>query len=223
MKNKHDVRIDRTKLHPWLDYKLGLLLKECEKKGIYLIITEGFRTVAYQDSLYAQGRTKPGKVVTNAKGKDYSSQHQWHIAFDIAMNYDVDGNGKITDDTWNEKGFKAVAKIAKSSKVGLAWGGDWKNPVDTPHLYLKKWGNTTKKLKEKYGNPDNFKKTFTAKVHGTNNGLNIWNKYHTKIKKKKVPNGKTVQIMYTKTYPFGKFSKVVYGDTVGLMKSKYLK
>ena len=45
MKKQHDVRIDRSKLHPWLDYKLGLLLKECEKKGIYLIITEGFRTV----------------------------------------------------------------------------------------------------------------------------------------------------------------------------------
>ena len=41
MKKKHDVRIDRTKLHPWLDYRLGILLKKCAKKGLYLIITEG--------------------------------------------------------------------------------------------------------------------------------------------------------------------------------------
>ncbi|MEE0293756.1 MAG: M15 family metallopeptidase, partial [Eubacterium sp.] len=82
----HDIRIDRSKLHPWLNYKLTLLLNQCEKKGIYLIITQGFRSKAEQDSLYAQGRTKPGNIVTNAKGNDYSSQHQWGIAFDIAIN-----------------------------------------------------------------------------------------------------------------------------------------
>ena len=77
MKNQHDVRIDRSKLHPWLDYKLSLLLRNCEKQEIFLIITEGFRTVAYQDELYAKGRTKPGNIVTNAKGSTYSSQHMW--------------------------------------------------------------------------------------------------------------------------------------------------
>lgn len=223
MKNQHDVRIDRSKLHPWLDYKLSLLLSNCEKQGIFLIVTEGFRTVTYQDELYAQGRTKPGAIVTGARGKDYASQHQFGIAFDIAMNYDVDGDGKITDDTWNEKGFMKVAKIAKSSKVGLAWGGNWKSFVDTPHFYLKKWGDTTKKLKKQYGTPDNFKKTWKKKVTGTKKGLNIWNKTHTKVLKKKLPNGTKVEVMYTKTYPFGKFAKVRYGGIVGLMAAKYLK
>ena len=32
--NKHDVRIDREKLHPWLNHKLGLLLKECAKQSM---------------------------------------------------------------------------------------------------------------------------------------------------------------------------------------------
>lgn len=73
MKKEHDIRIDRTKLHPLLDYRLETLLKKCAKKGIYLIITEGFRTKEYQDVLYAKGRTKPGKIVTNAKGSTYSS------------------------------------------------------------------------------------------------------------------------------------------------------
>lgn len=41
MKKEHDVRIDRSKLHPWMDYKLTCLLRECGKKGIYLIVTEG--------------------------------------------------------------------------------------------------------------------------------------------------------------------------------------
>ena len=214
MKN-HDVRIDRSKLHPWIDHKLGLLLKECKKQGIYLIVTEGFRTVEYQDSLYAKGRTKPGKVVTNAKGNSYSSQHQWGIAFDIAIN-----DKKLL---YDDKTIKKVAKIAKSSKVGLAWGGDWKSIVDMPHFYLKKWGSTTEKLKEKYETPDKFKKTFTAKVTGTKKGLSIWDKTHTKVKKKKLPNGTKVEVMYTKTYPFGRFTKVRYGESVGLMKAKYLK
>ena len=46
----------------------------------------GIRSKAEQDALYAQGRTKKGSIVTNAKGSDYSSQHQWGIAFDIAIN-----------------------------------------------------------------------------------------------------------------------------------------
>ncbi len=156
MKTKHDVRIDRSKIHPWLDYKLDLLLKECAKKGIYLIVTEGFRTKEYQDELYAKGRTKPGKVVTNAKGGSYSSPHQWGIAFDIAIN--------DAEHLYDIKIIKKVAKIAKSSKVGLAWGGDWKGFVDTPHFYLGKWGSTTTKLKQKYGTPDKFKKYWKRRL-----------------------------------------------------------
>ena len=148
MKKQNDIRVDLEKMHPWLVYKLKLLLKHCNENGIYLIITEGFRTKEYQDSLYAKGRTKPGKVVTNAKGSTYSSQHMWGIAFDIAIN-----DSKLLYDNAT---IKKVAKIAKSKKVGLSWGGDWKSIVDTPHFYLGKWGSTTAKLKGKYTNPDNM-------------------------------------------------------------------
>lgn len=210
MKKEHDIRIDRTKLHPWLNYKLGLLLKQCEKKGIYLIITEGFRSKEYQDKLYAKGRTKPGNIVTNAKGSDYSSQHQWGIAFDIAIN-----DPKLL---YNEATIKKVAKIAKSNKVGLAWGGDWTSPVDTPHFYLDKWGDTSLKLKKKYGVFNNFKKTWTKEVFGTKKGLNIWNKTRTKVLKKKLPNKTKVNVMY-----IGKgYAKVEYNGVVGYMKAKYL-
>lgn len=210
MKKEHDVRINRTKLHPWLNYKLGLLLKQCEKKGIYLIITEGFRSKEYQDKLYAKGRTKPGNIVTNVKGSDYSSQHQWGIAFDIAIN-----DPKLL---YNEATIKKVAKIAKSNKVGLAWGGDWTSPVDTPHFYLDKWGDTPSKLKKKYGVFNNFKKTWTKEVFGTKKGLNIWNKTRTKVLKKKLPNKTKVNVMY-----IGKgYAKVEYNGVVGYMKAKYL-
>ncbi len=214
MIQKHDVRIDRTKLHPWLDYKLGLLLKKSKERGIYLIITEGFRTKEYQDSLYAKGRSAPGKIVTNAQGSTYSSQHMWGIAFDIAIN---DKNK-----TYDGSLLRQVAEIAKDKGVGLAWGGDWKSFPDTPHFYLGKWGSTTTNLKLQYGTPDKFKNTWTMCVRGTKRGLNIWNKDHTKIKKKKLPNGTKVEVMYTKTFVFGKFTKVRYNGIVGWMKSKYL-
>lgn len=155
--------------------------------------------------------TTQGIIVTNAKGKDYQSQHQWGIAFDIAINdkkllYDIDT-------------LKKVSKIAKSKSVGLAWGGDWISPVDMPHFYLGKWEDTTSKLKAKYGTPEKFRIEWTRTVRGTKRGLNIWNKTKTKVLYKKVPNGNEVNVMYIK----GNYAKVEYLGTVGYMKVKYLK
>ena len=211
MANKHDIRIDRNKLHPWLDYKLTLLLNKCAKKGIYLIITEGYRTKAYQDKLYAQGRTAPGKIVTNAKGSDLSSQHQWGIAFDIAIN--------DAKKLYDAAAIKKVAKIAKSKSVGLCWGGDWTSPVDMPHFYLGKWGATTSKLKSQYGTFKDFKKTWTKTVAGTSDkGIRIFNKTKTKALKW-VKNGTELNVMYVK----GNWAKVEHNGTVGYAKKKYLK
>jgi len=114
MTKKYDIRIDRTLLHPWPDYKLTKLLAACKKQGIYLIITEGFRTKEYQDELYAKGRTRPGSIVTNAKGSTYSSRHMWGVVFDIAIN-----DSKLLYDAAT---IKKVAAIAKSSGIGLGWG-----------------------------------------------------------------------------------------------------
>lgn len=139
-------------LHPELQQKIAELLKLCEKKGLKVGISECLRTVEEQDALYAQGRTKPGNKVTNAKGSTYSSQHQWGIAFDF---YRDDGTG-----AFNTSGsfFEKVGSLAKS--LGLGWGGDWKSPVDKPHLYLPGWGSTTALLKQKYGTPEKFMKTW---------------------------------------------------------------
>lgn len=215
MQGKHDVRIDRSRLHPQLNYKLGKLLKLCEKKGIYLIVTEGFRSKEQQDRLYAQGRTAPGKIVTYARGSSESSQHQWGIAFDIAMNYDVDGDEKVTDDTWNPKGFKEVAKIAKS--IGLGWGGDWKF-VDIPHFYLKKWGSTTAKLKQQYGTFENFKKTWSKTVFRAE-GLILWKDVLKANRIIRIPNGESVQVLHTKLW----YAKVKYKGKYGFVNKKYLK
>lgn len=151
---------DVKALHPDLQKKIAELQKLCKKNGITIGIAECLRTKAEQDALYAKGRSKPGAKVTNAKGTSYSSMHQWGVAFDFYLIMDIDGDGKTSDDAYNnaKKTFNKVGALGK--QVGLEWGGDWKSIKDLPHLQLKDWGSTTAKLKAKYGTPEKFMKTW---------------------------------------------------------------
>lgn len=138
---------DVRQLHPELRKKIKQLKEFCEAEGLPLGIGECLRTAAEQDELYAQGRTKPGAIVTYARGSSYSSQHQWGIAFDFFKNVP----GHAYDDT---DFFRVVGRAAKA--LGLAWGGDWTSPVDMPHIYLPYWGDTPAPLKRQYTVPHNF-------------------------------------------------------------------
>ncbi|MDO4301624.1 MAG: M15 family metallopeptidase [Clostridia bacterium] len=143
---------DITMCHPQLQELADKLLTECKKQGLIVKLGECFRTAAEQDTLYAQGRTASGSIVTNAKGSSYLSMHQWGVAFDVIRN---DGKGAYYNgDGW----FSKVGKVGKA--LGLEWGGDWTSPVDLPHFQLPQWGSTPTKLKKLYGNVENFKKTW---------------------------------------------------------------
>lgn len=165
---------DIAALHPRLQAKAALLKEQCKKQGISILFSECLRTRAEQDALYAQGRTVPGNIITNAKGSTYSSQHQWGIAIDFYLDMDVNGDGNKKDDAFNNSTqlFERVGSIAKS--IGLGWGGDWTSIKDRPHLYLPDWGSTTTKLKQLYGSPEKFMqtwkdgKTTATAVQGTN-------------------------------------------------------
>lgn len=91
--------------------------------GTTLTVTSTYRTFAEQDILYAQGRTSPGNIVTNAKGGQ--SFHNYGVAFDVAINR----NGVLD---YNITPF--IAWIGKF--IGLEWGGDFANFVDKPHFQL---------------------------------------------------------------------------------------
>ena len=118
---------DITQCHPRLQAAAAELVNICNSRGLKIKIGECFRSKAEQDELYAQGRTKPGNIVTNAPGSSYSSMHQWGVAFDFFKNI----KGHEYDDT---SFFREVGAIGKS--LGLEWGGDWTSPVDMPHLQL---------------------------------------------------------------------------------------
>jgi len=54
-------------LHPLVKQNAELLRTAALKKGITVVITEGFRSIEEQNELYRQGRSKKGNIVTYAK------------------------------------------------------------------------------------------------------------------------------------------------------------
>lgn len=146
------------KLHPELQVCVNKFLAECKKQGLNVLVTETLRTLEEQEALYAQGRTKPGNIVTNARG--YQSPHAWGVAFDFCRNE----KGREYD---NSDGFfEFVGEIAKTifdgTEYDLFWGGDFKSFVDKPHIEMIKYlpNNSTKWLIDTYGTPEKFMKTW---------------------------------------------------------------
>jgi len=68
-------------LHPKVAEMCRAFIQKCDEQGIDILITSTYRDAESQDALYAQGRTKPGKIVTNAKAGQ--SFHNWRVAFDF--------------------------------------------------------------------------------------------------------------------------------------------
>ncbi len=76
------VNRDMRLLSPWFAEKVVKALAKCHSMGYPIEVFEGFRTPDRQDWLYAQGRTRPGAVVTKARA--WESAHQLGVAVDIA-------------------------------------------------------------------------------------------------------------------------------------------
>lgn len=111
-------------LVPRVQTKAIKLIATCRKDGIELIVTSTYRDAESQNALYAQGRTTPGKIVTNVAGGD--SMHQYRVAFDVVPIT----NGKCC---WNDTALWArIGKLGQ--QCGLEWGGAWKSFVDKPHF-----------------------------------------------------------------------------------------
>ena len=100
------------------------LIEEATAQGIHVKVICGHRTYEEQNELYAQGRTKPGKIVTKAKGGQ--SNHNFATAFDIGI-FNKDGT-KYFDESPD---YEKVGVIGES--LGLSWGGRWKFK-DDPHF-----------------------------------------------------------------------------------------
>ena len=136
-----------SKLHPSVRDEVSNIINEINTSVLTgdskVIITQGLRTFVEQDALYAQGRTKPGKKVTNAKGGQ--SVHNYGFAIDIALiikDKEVSWDIKKDWDKDNQSDWMEVVSVFK--KYNWSWGGDWVSFKDMPHFDKKGFGDWKK-------------------------------------------------------------------------------
>ena len=133
-----DLGPKAVNLHPDLVAKLTRVFAAMHALGYPMRLIEGVRSAERQQALYAQGRTKPGKIVTNCDGVVKKSNHQakddgFGHAVDCAF---LDDPHTPRDETYDESmPWNAYGALAEA--VGLAWGGRWKDPYDRPHVELR--------------------------------------------------------------------------------------
>ena len=126
--DKVDDRSEKTiaTLLPEVRPLARALVNKAAGVGITIKVISGLRTYEEQNDLYAQGRTRPGRIVTNARG-GYSN-HNFGIAFDIGV---FEGSKYIEESTK----YKGVGALGID--LGLEWGGNWKTIQDEPHFQLR--------------------------------------------------------------------------------------
>lgn len=152
------VSIDRVaKLHPKIRDEVKALIDAAESKlpaTVAIRVVQGLRTFEEQDKLYQQGRTKPGKKVTNAKPG--SSYHQYGLSIDFCFVIDKDGNGSFETISWDtlkdadKDGLPDWEEMVRTFEAaGWESGKRWSKFVDAPHLQ-KTFGFTWRQLLAKY-------------------------------------------------------------------------
>lgn len=127
-------------LHPRVAQMCRRHIQNCLENGINIIITSTFRSFEEQDRLYAIGRTKPGRKVTNAKGGQ--SMHNYRLAYDVVPMrhgkpvWGTTGNGIDKDPSDDMRDdlelWQRVGELGKAA--GLEWAGDWKRFREFPHF-----------------------------------------------------------------------------------------
>lgn len=131
-------------LHPAMQIKVRQLLERLREVGENVLITDARRTSEEQDELYAQGRTKPGMIVTHVD--DSNSFHTHGLAIDIVP---VGPLGVPLDKRhWLEwtalHRYENIAREAQA--IVLTWGyKEW--GFDRPHFHYTQ-GLTIEELKD---------------------------------------------------------------------------
>lgn len=104
------------------DERLKWIQAEMQRLGYPVRLLSKNRTAEQQARLFAQGRTRPGAIVTEKSGQPGDeSLHQRGRAADFAF------IGRASP--WD-----VLGRVAK--QYGLEWGGDWTSLVDKPHVQL---------------------------------------------------------------------------------------
>lgn len=114
--------------------------------------THTLRTFAEQDALFAQGRTKAGKIITRARGGQ--SYHNFGLAIDFCLLIDKNNDWIYEEASWDNVKDSDKDGVADWMEVvvvfkmyGWTWGGDFKTFKDGPH-FEKTFDYTTPQLRK---------------------------------------------------------------------------
>lgn len=115
-----------SQVYPQLAAKIRQLSDAMAGLGVTIRVTQGLRTYSEQAALYAQGRTQPGPVVTEA-----AAGYSWHnfgLAIDIVpMTPAPDWN--IQHPAWTQL-------VEQGANLGLVSGAQFRTFPDWPHFQL---------------------------------------------------------------------------------------
>jgi peptidoglycan LD-endopeptidase CwlK len=115
----------KAKLEPFV----VAAMQAMEKHGVTIEVISGLRSWAQQAALFAQGRTKPGPIVT--KARPGSSWHNYGLAIDLGLFK----AGKYLDSAQPALAAKLYAEIGKIAAAhGIEWAGTWKSFPEGPHF-----------------------------------------------------------------------------------------
>lgn len=103
------MAVDLLTLSPDTRAAAQELFEQAADNGMVLAATSARRTCAEQASIYAEGRTTPGTIRSDARGCQ-----SWHV---VGRAFDV-------DIVKGPKNWKKLGEIGRS--LGLLWGGDFK-------------------------------------------------------------------------------------------------
>jgi len=116
---------NQTGLKPCVQRGAEAIIAEMKLMGHPVRLVQGYRSIEEQNRLYAQGRTTPGNIVTNAKGGQ--SFHNYGCAVDFVF---IKEGYNASQALWETLGV-----IGKNQ--GFEWGGDWVGFTDRPHFEMK--------------------------------------------------------------------------------------
>jgi peptidoglycan L-alanyl-D-glutamate endopeptidase CwlK len=105
------------------------LVTKAAANGITIKVISGLRTYEEQNDLDAQGRTKPGKIVTTRAAA---------IQITTSASRSTSACSKGAATSTSRQNTKR--SVFSERTLGLEWGGNWRTIQDEPHFQLRpKW------------------------------------------------------------------------------------
>lgn len=118
-------------LHPLFRNEILKLNQALRKAELGIFLFEGLRSFNRQGFLYAQGRTKKGRIVT--KAPPGFSYHNYGLAGDFVWDLDIYKPGMQW--TWDGR-YDLFGKVVAKFPL-LEWAGTWKTFKEYPHVQWK--------------------------------------------------------------------------------------